>query len=156
MAKGVMVNLRHLKLTQVQLASLNANMDKVGEAVRELNEDQIAKFKEATGKHVRPYSDFKWGGQTYYERKGTSRGKVDYTSKEAMLSENQRGKGHMMDFFGVIKKGLGYVEIGFNDTDSNDKAGWNYKLRKFIGLTKANKKKLFKWIRQTFIEKAFT
>jgi hypothetical protein len=147
MAKNLILDLRHTKLTTQGIINLANNMNKVGEAVKQLNEEQIEKKQNAKGSKFKPYT------AKYAERKGVSRSDVTLVGFQRAYSDKQKGDGHMMDDFGVTNYGKGFVEVGFSGIKSKQKAAGNYEIRPFVGLTKNSKNRLFKWIRQKIFKK---
>jgi hypothetical protein len=131
-----------------------AGMKTIGQRVQALNEDQITKQIDSSGHRVKPYHPL------YAKAKGENR--VTYVSKKLQSASDdpsgayerlveESSTGHMMSSFRPIRVRASSVEVGFGTAKAKQKAVWNYQrsgqpLRKFIGLTRPNKNKLFKFI----------
>jgi hypothetical protein len=145
----VQLNLDNLEgyIQAVNIMTSPKGMQLTAEKVKQLNIDQINKQIDADGKRVKRYS------KLYEERKRER--KVTYVSKKlkgkkGQTLKGQRSRGHMMAAFAVMRAKREYAEVGFRTMSAKLKATWNYErrgreLRKFIGLTAKNKRKVFKF-----------
>lgn len=152
----MILDLRHLKgkIKNIAKLSSNAGMLNIGLKVKELNETQIIKNIDNAGRKFKQYNE-KYVTPPKRKRKS---GKMSNQEKKAKQMKGKRLPinfvltGKMTKAFDIISSGFGQVVIGFIGIDEKQKAGWNYKLRKFVGLTKKNKQKLFNWIYKKFIK----
>ena len=156
-AKSVVVDLTHTRATKQGIINLAFNMKKVGEAVRQLNEQQIKNNRDSDGKPFVKYSEeYVTAPKKKRKRKGTGPSAREIKSRQMGGKRSPVNfvlKNQMMPDFGVLKSGRGSVEIGFNSVESKKKAAGNYRIRKFIGLHKTSKRKLFTWVRRVFFKK---
>ena len=150
---SIILDLRNTTNTIKKLEKLvqPASMNLIGQKVKQYNLEQIDKQKEATGKTVKPYSK-KYAeekGETVVTYVGKEKKKKKKKRKKAIHGKKKRRGGHMLFAFDVKTK-LGQSQIGFFSKKAKQKAKWNMRHRKFIGLTKQNAKKLIKWVKKKF------
>lgn len=134
---SVVLDLRNTNKKIVNVARLSSKlgMEQIGKKVKELNETQIRKQQDNKEGKFKKYN------KLYADKyKGGKRLPIDFAIR-----------GHMLQAFGITGLRKGLVLLGFHGKDEKEKAGWNYKLRKFIGLNKKSRNKLFKWIYKKFI-----
>lgn len=138
-AMSVVLNLRHLKgkIDNVARMYSKQGMRKIGLKVVELNNTQIIKQQDNKGNKFKKYN------AKYAEKK----------KKGKRLPIDFSLTGIMLKAFGITGLRNGIVILGFHGVTEKLKAAGNYKLRKFIGLHKQNKRNLFAWILRKFIRK---